>query len=300
MPEITIVTVNWFSGNYILSLLAHLHVKAHQPKDLCALVIDNTNGRDASLQKLKDSPIPNTILNLDSRGLKGSQGHAFALDYAMDKLETEYSVVLDPDIHVFWQGWDQFCIAEMQRQNAVAVGAPYPVWKVGKYHDFPSPPFCFFHTDRLRQLENDWSPYGATALHNAWTFFIRQIGRLGSLLTRKRYEKYPFLRKYAAFAEKRFGVFSQDTGWKLAEEALQKGLRTIVFDTVLPDDPIAALEKLIPVFRSMARAYELFAYDHHIFLAHKYGTGGWPWRTERGDDEAYWQSCIQQIEDGLH
>lgn len=299
MPEITIVTVNWFSSDYIVALLENLHTKAKQPENLGVLIIDNTNGEDSSVAKLRKGAIKGEVLPLNNWGLKGSRGHAIALDHAVEMLETEYAVIVDPDIYVFRQDWDSYCIAEMQSKNAIAIGAPYPSWKIGKYHDFPSPPFCFFHTKTIQKMKNGWTPFGDTVYKNILTFAARQIGRLGSLLTRKRYEKYAFLRRYADFAERVFGVFSQDTGWRLAEEVRKKGLKTIVFDSILSGDYHAAPENNKEAFTSLVREYEAFAYRNQLFLAHKYGTDGLPWRTKQGGNKAYWYDCIRQIDDSM-
>ena len=296
MSKITIVTVNWFSCEYILAMLDNLYTKAARPEDLRVLIADNTNGQDASIAKIQHDSMVIDILPLDSQGLKGSRGHALALDYAAEKLQTEYAVVVDPDIYVFWQNWDQFCIEALQTHSAIAVGAPYPCWKVGKYHDFPSPPFCFFHTKTIQSMDNGWEPYGETLFHNMITFGIRQVGRLGNLLTRKRYEQHLFLRKYAAAAEKIFGVFSQDTGWKLAREIRKKNLKTVIFNSVLPEDSCDIAASASEAFIAMVREYEVFTYQKHLFMAHKYGTGGMPWRTEQGDNEALWQDCIKKLE----
>ncbi len=296
MGKITIVTVNWFSADYILAMLKNLSAKAGHPENLFAAIVDNTNGQDRALGKLKKIPIKHRIYYLENRGLKGSRGHALALDFAVKKLQTEFSLIVDPDVYVFMKNWDEFCISELSKQNAIAIGAPYPVWKVGKYHDFPSPPFCFFHTHTLQNMENGWAPYGDTVFQNARIFCIRQIGRLGNRLTRKRYEKSLFLRRYAALMEKRFGVFSQDTGWKLAQEAREKGLKTIVFDSVLPYETNLKFENEKGDFLPLSKQYELFAFKHQAIMTHKYGSGGSPWMTEFGNDEIYWRNCIQRIE----
>lgn len=299
MFNITIVTVNWYSAEHILSTLQNLHSKAKQKEKLCALIIDNTNGMDYSLNILGNAPIKHDIIKTDNRNLSGSKAHASALDIAMKNLKTDFSVIVDPDIHLFFKDWDVFCIGEMEKQQAIAIGAPYPLWKVGKYHDFPSPPFCFFHTKTLQKLDNDWSPFSTSSFQNARTFCFRQVGRLGNLLTRNRYEKHHFLRKYAEFSEKVFGVFSQDTGWKLAKECLHKNLNSIVFNSVLPEDAYALEVEPKDVFLSMTREFELFSYNGQLFLAHKYGSGGLPWRTKRGDDFIFWKHCIRNLESSL-
>ena len=296
MPKLIIVTVNWFNSDLILHMLNNLHAKAAHSEDLAALVIDNTNGRDKSLKNIKNCCIPYAILPIDSNRRKGSIGHAWALDHAMKYLDSEYSLIVDPDIYVFLNKWDQFCVAEMKRVGAIAIGAPYPIWKVGKYHDFPSPPFCFFHTASLKKMKNGWEPYGPNFIYDTFTFFFRQIGRIGILVNRKRFEKYLLIRKYAKFSENLFGVFSQDTGWKLAEEVRNKNIKTIVFDSVLPQDNIFISKKPNYAYQSLIREYEVFSYKNKIILTHKYGTAGPLWRTKSGANIKHWIMCIHRIE----
>ncbi len=279
-------------------MLENLCIKAVHPENLSAIIVDNTNGNDDSIQKLEEFKIKKRILNLDCKGRTGSKGHAWALDHAMRYLNTEYSVVVDPDIHVFKNGWDEICLTEMANTGSFAMGAPYPPWKTGKYHDFPSPPFCFFHVNTMKMMKNGWEPYSSTFHKNIWTRCIRQIGRLGFLVNRKRFTQHLFIRKYAILSEKLFGVYSQDTGWKVAQEAKLKKLKAIVFDTILSIEEVD-IEEQSTHLSSLIKEYEAFGYEKQLFLVHKYGTGGLLWKTERGPDHRYWSNCIHKIESNI-
>lgn len=296
MSDITIISVNWYSSGLIKTLLTNMRQKADNPDNLRMLLVDNTNGEDDSLSQLQSIGIDCRILPLDCKGLTGSRGHAFALNHAVEKVTTQFSVIVDPDIHIFRQGWDSLCIERLQEHDVIAIGAPYPFWKIGRYHDFPSPPFCFFRTEMLKSFKGDWTPYSATTLGRCCVFAARQLGRLGGLLNRRRYEQSELVRKYAAFAEKHLGVFSRDTGWRIAEEARNKGTKSILFHNILPDETDLAPVGDKEVFDSLVREYELYYYDDEPMLTHKYGTGGLPWRTARGGDEKYWRQCIETFE----
>ena len=299
MSEITVTLVNWYSQEYIAELACNLQDKASGKYSLRYLIIDNTNRQDQTLYDWADRPANLEIVPFSVGQAKGSIAHARALDRAMEALATPYSLIIDPDIYVFKQDWDAFCVNLLDRNEAVAVGAPYPVWKTGKYHDFPSPPFCFFRTEALQSLSSDWYPYARGRVEHSAKFAARMIGRLGLVITRRAYERFRWARRYSRMAEGMLGVFSPDTGWFLADEARRKGLKTIQFDAVLPGS--SALPHLADTepWQTLAGHYELFTHEDEPILTHKYGSAGWHWKTVLGPDKATWKRCIEQVETTL-
>ncbi len=233
---------------------------------------------------------------MDCRGLSGSKAHAFAINKAMELVQTEFVLVVDPDVHVFAPQWDLLCLEALSAKNAWAIGAPYPRWKVGKYHDFPSPVFCFFRRKLTNQLPMDWRPYNDCPWCNTGVFVIRQIGRLGGLLNRRAFEQSAAARSYARFSERWLGTFSQDTGWRIARAARQRKLASIVFDDILPEDATSLDAPTDPVWAELAREFELFAFASRPMLIHRYGSGARPWRTAKGNNESYWLQCIERVE----
>ncbi|MBN2377871.1 MAG: glycosyltransferase family 2 protein [Sedimentisphaerales bacterium] len=296
MCSITIVIVNWHSNDLIKRLLDNLMNKAKNPEQLKVLIIDNTNGKDQAIRKIAEHKLKPVLKEIDPGKLKSSSGHAFALNQAMEYIDTEYCLVADPDIHVFIKQWDTFCISKLDHDNCIAIGAPYPFWKTGKYHDFPSPPFCFFRTHKIRQLKNNWTPFSDSGIVNLVIFLVRQIGRLAGLINRKRIVNSPSWRKINSMMENIFGVFSRDTGWRIAREANQKGLPSILFDTVF--EPEKQLKNYISseAIESLANEYELYSYDGQIAVTHKYGTGVKSWKTKHGGSTNHWLECIEKIE----
>ena len=295
MFKITIVTVSWRSAELIEKLLCNLHQKALCPDRIKVLVIDNTNGKDAAIGKLK-SDFECSVRKIDCQGLSGSRAHACGLDHAMELIDTEFTLVVDPDIYVFKDHWDQFCIDQVNEQNAVAIGAPFPHWKVGKYHDFPSPPFSFFVTCKIIDLQAGWEPFSKTSLGLAGKFIVRQLGRLGPFVTRNTYTKYKFIRDYSAFAEKTLGICAPDTGWRIAEKAREQKFKSIMFRDMLPCDIPDTNDSAKQALNDLAANYELFFYKQEPVLVHKYGSAGWPWRTKRGRDESFQAECIKKLE----
>ncbi len=297
MHTITIITVNWYSVEYIEKLLDNLYRKASQPEKLKVLVIDNTNGADLTVNRLSETRMPCHIYPVNTGKLSGSRAHACALNQAMNLLDTEFALITDPDIYVFKKDWDTFCINEIRQQDIIAIGAPYPPWKVGKYHDFPSPPFCFFNSETIRKLSNNWTPFSKTQAGSIGKFIIRQLGRIGPVITRRTYMNCSLVRNYSTAAEKVLGIFAPDTGWLIAEEARKREMKSILFDTAQSHETRLVHKSAVPAFQDLASHYELFSYKDELMVTHKYGTRSWPWKTRFGNDEAYWRTCIKLIEE---
>lgn len=296
MPKITITLVSWYSFKYIEKLIRNLNSKAAYPESLKYLIIDNSNGSDQPPGILNELRTSIQIIPFSPGKLKGSRAHAAGLNEAMKHLNTPYTLVCDPDIHIFKSQWDTCLINYLSKHNAVAIGAPYPEWKTGKYHDFPSPPFCFFETQTIKEICDDWSPFSDTTAGFFWKFFIRQIGRIGLLISRDRYQKYISIRHYSHWAEKTLGIFAPDTGWRIAHAVRQQKVSSIVFDAIMPDSLLVKNVKYSQTFNYLAKHYELFFFEGEPFVAHKYGTRGILWRTKYGNDDTYWKECLRAIE----
>ncbi|HWP10036.1 MAG TPA: hypothetical protein VNN72_30040 [Polyangiaceae bacterium] len=300
MAGITIVSVSYRSTSYLGPLLENLRQKAIDPAALRIHVVDNTNGNDLDIARLLAAVEGARLVPFDTGKARGSRAHALGLDFALRDVETEYAVIVDPDIHVFLHGWDRLCVAELERHGAFAIGAPYPAWKVGKYHDFPSPPFCFLRVRSFRELGAKFVPFGRHRLDDARALVTRQVGRLGNALTRRRYERSALLRRYASWAEHRLGVFGPDTGWRVAEAARARGLKSILFESALSTADDAALaagsEGAPAALACLRHEFELYTYQGQPVMTHKYGSGAAPWRTARSNDVALWRDCIRRVE----
>jgi hypothetical protein len=298
MDSISLVTVNWFSAKYIGQLLKNILNKARHPDNIKVYIIDNTNGQDIALKEAMEHDSSIKIYPFDTHGIKGGQAHGLALSYAMDLIDSCHTLIIDPDVYIFKNHWDEFCINKLKTNNYIAIGAPYPSWRIGKYHNFPSPIFCFSHTKKLKSFQSKWLALCDYKWQNALVFMIRQVGRMAGLVSRRRYEKYPLIKFYGEVSEKLFGVFTLDAGWRIAREAARKNMRSILFIDVLSKDIEYAprTERGISAFRALAHQYELFYFDKEPILTHKYSSGSRVWRTERGDDENFWRENIAQLE----
>jgi len=296
MNLISVIIVSWYSSNYIKNLLGNLKNCAKNPEKLRVIIIDNTNGDDPDIEKTTSSDLNITLHKLDSKGYTSSKGHSYGLNYASRFINTEYALLIDPDVHIFKKHWDSFCIEQLGKHNAVAIGAPYPFWKTGKYHNFPSPIFCFFNTKDLQKTGSDWTAFSDHWWQNMSKFIIRQFGRLGGFLTRKRMQISPSLRKISETMERIFGIFSQDTGWRIAKAVRKKQLKSIQFSVITQaKDELVIPENMANACQGLASEYELYGYNREAILTHKYSTGVKSWRTEKGESEDFWLECIERF-----
>ena len=289
--DITAIVVNWHSGDDLAHLLPNLRTKALRPDRIRYLVMDNTNGADTQLDALAAHDV--RVLPVDAGERRGSWGHAFALDHAIERVETGLALVTDPDVHVFQAGWDELLAGELRAHDALAAGAPYPWWKLGKYHDFPSPVFMLLDVASARGIGIDWTPFATDLPRRLFNLVARQIVRMGFLATRRRLLASVRLARRARSLEAWFGVCGPDTGYRLARAARDAGKPPVLFTEVTPDDRKLAGQ---PAARELANDFELFVHRGRPMIAHRYSTRSWLWRTARGADRAHFYDCIERLE----
>lgn len=290
---ITIGTVNWHSYAYLEKLFHNLLDKAEYPDRLRFIVVDNTNNKDKNLEKLKEKFQNVTIIKNDPGSLKGSPAHAYGLNVVMKNIKTPYALILDPDVHVFKKNWDTFLIDLTNQNNIFALGASFPPWQLGMYHNFPNPVFCFFKTKQYLEFLPYWSAYDVNRFIICWDFVRRNFLRLGILISRKRFENSKLIRTAWPCIEKIVGLCSRDTGWRRAQKAKKSKIKTIIFKT-----KIVPSKKFKPddFYSNIAKYFELYYYQNEPILTHKPSTNSPVFKTDKSNDEDLWKECIEQIE----
>lgn len=290
---ITIGTVNWYSCAYLEKLFHNLLDKAEHSDRLRFVVVDNTNGKDDSIEKLKEAFQNITIIRNDSRQTKGSPSHASGLNIVMKNIKTPYALILDPDVHVFKKNWDTFLIDLTNKNNIFTLGVSFPPWQLGMYHNFPNPVFCFFETKQYLEFAPDWSAYDVNGFIICWDFARRNFLRLGTFINRKHFENSKLIRTLWPRIEKIIGLCSRDTGWRRAQKAKKSEIKTIIFETkVVPSEEF----KPDDFYSNMAKYFELYCYQNEPILAHKASTNSPVFKTDKSNDENLWKECIEQIE----
>lgn len=266
LPRITVVSVSWRSANLLGPMLARLCATADHPDAIQILLADNTNGADAELAALNYP-----VVAVDTAGERMSMAHAIGLNALMSNLKTPYTLIVDPDTAILARGWDSLLVAGLAEPQTVAIGAPYPGWRLGKYHDFPSPPFAFWRSEALRALDPDWRPYERTVPRRLRDFALRQVFWLPRVVDRYVLHLPDRRFQVGRWMERVIGVVSKDTGWEIAQRARQRGWRAALFQTMYADDDLPS------VFRALAAEFELYTWQGQPIVTHQN-----PTRTQLG------------------
>jgi hypothetical protein len=293
--DITILTVSWFSADLILSVIACLTEKAETPSNLNFLIIDNSNGRDLELNNLNFKGVQWEIIPNNPDPLKSLYAHASGLNLGISLIETEYVMIIDPDIHFFKQNWDTFFKQELNTHNLDFAGTAYPSWWLGTYHNFPSPICLFAKRDALQKLNANWLPPKISLLASAINLIKRQILRGGFLFNRRNLLKYRVLRKFAGCLEQKIKICSLDTGVQIANEAKNNKVKSIIFNAIYPEDLPTSADNS-NALHALASHFELYMYDSEIILTHQYGSQNFLLKTAKGSDTAYWRELIEDCE----
>ena len=290
---ITVVSVSWYSSEHLKRLTENLLSKAVNPEKVRFLIIDNTAGADSELASAFTGVPSIDIKSHYPQRSQRSIAHASALDKALPLVQSQYLLVVDPDVHVFRVGWDRFCIGEVE-SGKVAVGAPYPRWKLGKIHDSPSVVFFFGKTKWFNSVSGGWYPF-PSFLFRGWNFVVRKIVRLFGFATRRRLESSGLMRGITRFLEKLTGVTSPDTGWRYSKAAIEPETERTLFNTEYGTNG-----RLVGTGLScLAEDFELFLYHGKPFLTHLYSSGVSYYRTNNSENSNVWLSAIQEAEGEL-
>lgn len=290
---ITIISVSYYSSWHLNRLFNNLIEKADHPSSIQFLVVDNSNNDDLGLKDSFREDLAIKIILNNGKGLQRSVSHASALDLGLKSSNTKFTLIIDPDVHVFKKAWDTLCIDQIIAQKQSVIGAPYPTWKLGKVHDYPSVIFIFFETDQVQNLGKRFFPFPGL-LRMVWNSIFRKITRLGLLTSKSRLDRSKILRSVSGQLEKMIGITSPDTGKDIIESMRDKGFNSVMFDA-----PYSLDIKGKEAQSEMAKEFELFLLDDKPMMTHMYGSGVFHWKTEKGADIDYWEKLISKIEEEL-
>jgi hypothetical protein len=290
---ITIISVSYYSSWHLNRLFNNLIEKADHPSSIQFLVVDNSNNDDLGLKDSFREDLAIKIILNNGKGLQRSVSHASALDLGLKSSNTKFTLIIDPDVHVFKKAWDTLCIDQIIAQKQSVIGAPYPTWKLGKVHDYPSVIFIFFETDQVQNLGKRFFPFPGL-LRMVWNSIFRKITRLGLLTSKSRLDRSKILRSVSGQLEKMIGITSPDTGKDIIESMRDKGFNSVMFDA-----PYSLDIKGKEAQSEMAKEFELFLLDDKPMMTHMYGSGVFHWKTEKGEDIDYWEKLISKIEEEL-
>jgi len=289
---ITILSVSFNSSFHLKRLFKNLIDKTARLKNVKFLIVDNTNGNDKNLYNTFDKTYNLRILKNNNHFRQRSISHASALDLGMKNVESEFTLIVDPDIHIFQEKWDEVCLKEMALNKKTVIGAPYPQWKLGKVHNYPSVVFMFYKTNLVQNFGKKFHPF-PTFHKRVLNSIMRKFVRLGGIANKKRLGQFKILRLICSKLEKITGVTSPDTGKEIIQQFYNNGFKSIVFSS--PYENYFKKKDEIGL-RSLAKDFEIFLHDGKPFMSHMYSSGVYHWRTKRSADLKYWMDLINNIE----
>lgn len=112
--KITIVTVNWWAGDFFKLLVDSAIGKAKDQKNVDIVVADNSGILHKQREVFNGSPVP-----IQCYVPKSNLGHAGGLDYVIENVAMgDLIVVLDVDAHILLQDWDERILEAWQKMKA--------------------------------------------------------------------------------------------------------------------------------------------------------------------------------------
>ena len=293
--NITILSVSFNSSIHLKRLIENFLLKSSQLENIKFLIVDNTNGDDKALYTAFDELYDVRIIKNNNRFKQRSLSHANALDFGMEHVDTKFTLIVDPDIHIFYKNWDKFCIQKMELNKRTVIGAPYPQWKLGKVHNYPSVVFMFFQTNLVQSFGKTFHPF-PKLYKRIYNSIVRKIIRLGGLANKNRLGKYGTLQLVCKWLEELTGITSPDTGKEIISQFHDKGYNSIVFNSPYEQ---SFKKKDDLELKLLAKDFEVFTFEDKPFISHMYSSGVYHWRTQRSSDLNYWISLIKKIEDKI-
>ncbi|MFL3007240.1 MAG: glycosyltransferase family 2 protein [Candidatus Neomarinimicrobiota bacterium] len=293
--NITILSVSFNSSIHLKRLIENFVLKSSQLENIKFLIVDNTNGDDKALYAAFDESYDVRIIKNNNRFKQRSLSHANALDFGMEHVDTKFTLIVDPDIHIFYKNWDKFCIQKMELNNRTVIGAPYPQWKLGKVHNYPSVVFMFFQTNFVKSFGKTFYPF-PKLYKRIYNSIVRKFVRLGGLANKNRLGKYETLQLICKWLEVLTGITSPDTGKEIISQFHDKGYNSIVFNSPYEQ---SFKKKHDLELKLLAKDFEVFTFDDKPFISHMYSSGVYHWRTQKSSDLNYWISLIKKIEDKI-
>ena len=293
--NITILSVSFNSSIHLKRLMKNFLLKTAQLDNIKFLIVDNTNGEDKALYTAFDKSYEVRIIKNNNRFKQRSLSHAYALDVGMKHIDTKFTLIVDPDIHIFYKNWDEFCIKKMDLNPRTVIGAPYPQWKLGKVHNYPSVVFMFFQTNLVQNFGRTFHPF-PKLYKRIYNSIVRKFVRLGGFANKNRLGNSKKLQLICKWLEDFTGITSPDTGKEIVSQFHYHGYNSIVFTS--PYEQFFGDEGS-ETLKLLAKDFEVFTYENKPFISHMYSSGVYHWRTKRSSDLNYWIGLIKKIEDKI-
>lgn len=194
---ITILMVNYNCADFTLN---NLYCLKKLTKNKFKVIIRDNYSKIGDYLKLKKYIVnyPNIELyRVENFNYKGSTAHGIAINELMERIDTKYGVICDPDCTFLIKHWDEILINQINEKYPIigtqaSIGGNKPI-------DFPHLYAIFFYTEILKKLKINFKPKDVFKKGQDTGFEIRDkflsLGYKGKILKNKytlTYKSGPF------------------------------------------------------------------------------------------------------------
>ena len=155
---ITILMVNYNCADFTLN---NLYCLKKLTKNKFKVIIRDNFSKISDYLKLKKyiAHYPNIELyRVEDFNYKGSTAHGIAINELMERIDTKYGVICDPDCTFLIKHWDEILIKNLDEKYPI-IGTQAPVgYGSNKPNDFPYLFGFFFYTNIMQDLQIDFRP----------------------------------------------------------------------------------------------------------------------------------------------
>ena len=202
--------------------------------------------------------LPNTDhFMVDMQSRKQGDAHGYGINLLMEKVKTEYALLIDPDAVLLLPNWDQLLIRELAN-SCILIGTPYdPNRGRMRYQNLPNAVCMFFKVESLKGMAIDWRP-----LDYRWRRFLR------SLLLRLPVQ---------------YRTLDFETGWRLPFVFKRFDYDAKCFEFIQPENPKALL-------RRPEDSFEEYHWKGQPIVTHLKGSSKHPFETSK--HAQHWKNTI--------
>ena len=245
---LTVCTVSFNSAPY-LRLNRRLGKALNPTADLRWIVAENSPADSSA--RLEHGEPGFDIIQGAGPGHIASYHHTLALRSCIERADTRFVLVLDPDLFVIRRDWVATMLAHMQTRGLAILGVPWHPQSKGKYRYFPAVHFSIFDTAKFDKAAIDFLPDYPDGEHDprwpegwhpdrdyfALSTMARWLARLPQLKARRRHYTDTGSRLYKKFVTGdaiRFEVLDPVFDAERERQRLSRAGRLL--ERVLPDE----------------------------------------------------------------
>ncbi len=245
----TICSVSFYGGNFIRLnelLVRNLNPDAH----FRWIVAENTpKGTPGRLEPNGESML---VIEGVGSGHLPMYHHTLALAKCIERADTRFIAVIDPDLYVIRRSWISDILSHMVERELALIGVPWHPYSRGKYRYFPAVHFSVFDLKRFNRCDIDFRPdfpngandpewpqgWSPNKTHYfARSRWARRLASLPFLAQRRQYYTDTGSRLYKHWVDAPYFHYDILTPvWNPADTWIKSSLVGSVLERILPDE----------------------------------------------------------------